>query len=66
MTGGPQPCPTPCDPDCDAGCHEEHQPTWKRDHDPDGHPLLDPDCRDGTCSSCAFGPCACAHHREDP
>lgn len=33
----PQPCPTPCDPDCDAACHEVHQPTRKRDHQPDGH-----------------------------
>lgn len=27
-------CPTPCDDDCTAGCHEAHQPKWKRDHDP--------------------------------
>ncbi len=30
-------CPTPCDDDCELnpdGCHESHQPTWKRWHDP--------------------------------
>lgn len=30
-------CPTPCDPDCELGadgCHEEHQPKWKRGHQP--------------------------------
>ena len=31
-------CPTPCDTDCEIngwGCHEQHLPRWKREHDPD-------------------------------
>jgi hypothetical protein len=28
-------CPTPCDPDCEQPCHEVHQVSWKRDHDPE-------------------------------
>jgi len=30
-------CPTSCDPECELGphgCHERHQPAWKRSHDP--------------------------------
>lgn len=30
-------CTTPCDDDCELrpdGCHESHQPTWKRVHQP--------------------------------
>lgn len=31
-------CPTRCDPDCElndeGGCHEYHQVSWKRAHDP--------------------------------
>jgi len=35
----PAPCPTGCDPDCELnpdGCHERHEVTQARDHDPDG------------------------------
>lgn len=28
-------CPTGCDADCEIGCHELHQPVWKRTHAPD-------------------------------
>lgn len=28
-------CPTPCDDDCTAACHETHQVTRKREHDPE-------------------------------
>ncbi|ROO82621.1 hypothetical protein EDD29_0102 [Actinocorallia herbida] len=31
---------------------------------PAGEPLLDPDCRDGKCSSCVGGPCEHECHRE--
>ena len=27
-------------------------------------PLLDPDCRDGKCSSCVGGLCECEHHKK--
>lgn len=27
-------CPTPCDPDCEAKCHEEHEVSYKRWHQP--------------------------------
>lgn len=28
-------CPTDCDPDCEATCHEYHQVTRRREHDPE-------------------------------
>jgi len=27
-------CPTPCDSECDAPCHEVHEVTYKREHNP--------------------------------
>lgn len=31
-------CPTPCDDDCDVLCHEGHEVTWKREHQPEDCP----------------------------
>ena len=36
MTSSLPPCPTPCDPDCEAECHEVHNVTYKRGHQPHG------------------------------
>lgn len=35
---GAQICTTDCDDDCDAPCHEWHQPTYQRCHQPDECP----------------------------
>jgi hypothetical protein len=31
-------CPVPCEANCDADCHEAHQVSWKRTHQPDDCP----------------------------
>lgn len=33
-------CPTPCDDDCEAECHEWHQPSYRRAHQPENCPRL--------------------------
>jgi hypothetical protein len=35
-------CPTPCDDRCEADCHESHQPTQKRSHQPENCPARNP------------------------
>jgi len=31
-------CPTLCDEDCEVDCHEGHQVSYKRDHEPEDCP----------------------------
>lgn len=71
LTHSPGACPTLCDNDCDAACHEEHEVSYKRTHQPPKNADIDTQtgccARDGIdCAACMTGRCSecseCVHY----